>query len=239
MASTSSSAIALAGLHRFATAARLAVDPDTDLDFVVAKLEERRAFCGRGAGGERNPHCASDESIDVVANLDEFGEVGSLLGRRARSFDDEEVAFHPAPAHRVRGVLHRNVVVDDHRGDFNSIGRRQLGRHLEGGAVAGVVVDDVEDALVGVEELRGLVDELDGRTRKHVARAGAVEHPLADDHRMGRFVSRARALDDRDLVGPRHVRPVDEVVLRLVLEGAATGQLDPRQELRYELPRVP
>ena len=56
--------------------------------------------------------------------------------------------------------------------------------------------------------------------------------------RVGRLVAGARALDDGDLVVTGHVCPVDQVVLRLVLEGAAAGELDPLEELGDELLRI-
>ena len=109
--------------------------------------------------------------------------------------------------------------------DLLPLGLAHLLRHLPRRAVAGVVVDDVEHARRRVHELGRLGDELHGRTGEHVAGAGRVEHARADDHGVGRLVARPRALDDRHPVGLGHVRPVDQVVLRLVLERAAAREL--------------
>ena len=64
---------------------------------------------------------------------------------------------------------------------------------------------------------------------------GGVEHPRADDHRVRRLVAGTGALDDRHPVRLGHVRPVDQVVLGLVLEGAVARELDALEELRDEL----
>ena len=115
------------------------------------------------------------------------------LSAGARRLDDEEVAGHAAPADRPGRVLDGHVVVDEERLDLHALGLAQLPAHLPRGPVAGVVVDDVEDAHLRVHELRGLDDEVDRRAGEDVAGAGRVEHALADDHRVGRLVARSRS----------------------------------------------
>jgi len=79
--------------------------------------------------------------------------VRPLLGGGAERLDDEEVAGHAAPADGVGRVLDGDVVVDDHRPDPHPFGLGHLAAHVEGHAIAGVVVDDVQDPLGRVEEL--------------------------------------------------------------------------------------
>ena len=213
------------------------MDPDADLHLVLGDLEERRAARRRRAGGQRDAHRA-DVGDDLVSDAHELVEVSAVLGRGADRLDDEEVARHASAADRPRRVLDRHVVVDEQGLDPHALGFAEFAAHLERGPVAGVVVDDVEDAHLRVHELRRLDDEVHRRAREDVARAGGVEHALADDHRVRRLVARAGALDDRHLVVARRVRAVDQVVLRLVLQGAVAGKLDALEELGDELLRI-
>ena len=172
-----------------------------DFHLAVGDLEERRAAGRRRAGGEgdaHRPHLADD----LVPDAHQLVEVGALLRGGADGLDHEEVAGDAAPADRPGRVLDGHVVVDEEGLDPQALGLAELAAHLEGGLVAGVVVDDVEDAHLRVHQLRCLDDELDRRAGEDVARAGGVEHARTDDHRVGRLVAGARALDDRDLGRP-------------------------------------
>ena len=91
--------------------------------------------------------------VDAVAELDELLELRAALGRRADGLDDEEVPRDAAAADGVRRVLHRDVVVDDDRGDLDVLGLGELAPHVEAHLVAGVVVDDVQDALRAGQQL--------------------------------------------------------------------------------------
>ena len=55
----------------------------------------------------------------------------------------------------VEGVLHRDVVIDDDRGDLDPFIRRVLRGELEVQDVAGVVLDDMDDACAAVYSLGG------------------------------------------------------------------------------------
>ncbi len=228
----------LVGRHELRPlAAGLPVDADPDLHLVVTDLEERRPADRRRARAEGDAH-RSDVGDDLLADAHQLIELGAVFRRRTDGLDDEEVARHAAAADRPGRVLDRDVVVDEQRPDLHAVGLAQLLGHLPRRAIAGVVVDDVQDALRRVQQLRGLVHELDRRAGEDVTGARAVEHALAHDHRVSRLVARAGALDDRDLVITGHVRPIDEVVLRLVLQHAAARELDAGQHLRHELPRI-
>ena len=199
------------------------MDADADFHLVVCDLEERRAANGRGARGERDAH-RSHLADHLVADPEQLLQAGAFLGGGADRLDHEEVAGHTAPADRPGRVLDGNVVVDQERSDLHAIGFGQLPAHVPGRPVAGVVVDDVQDALGGVQHPRGLGNEVDRRSGEDVAWASAVEHALPDDHRVGRLMARPGTLDDRNFVGFGHVRPIDQVVLRLVLEDPAARQ---------------
>ena len=96
-----------------------------------------------------------------------------------------------APAGRVQRVLDRDVVVGDDRRDLD-LARDELGRELEVQHVAGVVLDDVEDAGAAVDgPRRGLHLIGDGRG-EHVARRGRVEHAEARRTRRGAARGRSR-----------------------------------------------
>jgi len=136
------------------------------------------------------------------------------------------------------GVLDGDVVVDDHGADADVLGLGELPAHVEGHTVAGVVVDDVEHALLAVHELARLVHVVRRRRGEDIARAGRVEHARADRHDVRRLVPRAGALDDRDLVVARHVGAHDQVVCGHVLERLGVCGRDALQHLRHELLRV-
>src|SRR5256885_11818461 len=59
--------------------------------------------------------------------------------------------FRSPPARRPRAVLHRDVVVDEHRLDAYPFVGGQLRGHLEVEDVAGVVLHDVQDAGTRVD----------------------------------------------------------------------------------------
>ena len=130
-------------------------------------------------------------------------------------------------------VAHRHVVVDEQRLHVDAVGEAHLLRHVEGNAVAGVVVDQQQHAFRRREELRRLVDVVHRRGGEHVARAGSVEHALADDHHVGRLVPRPGTLDDRHFVVARGIGAIDQVVFGHVRERVRVGVLDAR--VRFEL----
>ena len=88
----------------------------------------------------------------------------------------------PAPARGVQAVLDGDVVIDHDRGDVDAgLCRGELGGHLEVHEVAGVVLDDVQDAGAAVDGRGGRQHLVGNRGGEHLARAGGVEHPAADE----------------------------------------------------------
>ena len=116
-----------------------------------------------------------------------------LLGRRAADLLGQDRGADAAASGGVQAVLHRHVVVDDHRLDLDALVAGQLGRHLEVHDVAGVVLDDVQHAGAAVDGLRGR-QHLVGRGRgEHLAGAGGVEHAHADEAAVHGLVAGAAA----------------------------------------------
>ena len=94
----------------------------------------------------------------------------------------------------------------------------ELGGHLEVQHVAGVVLDDVDDAGAAVDRL-GRGQDLVGHGRgEDLARAGRVEHAGADEPAVQRLVARPAAGDQADLAGHRGVGADDDLV----------GEVDPQ-----------
>src|SRR5439155_21010015 len=108
----------------------------------------------------------------------------------------EEDGDADAAATRGPGrVLDGDVVVRQHRLDLDAVVLGQLGREPEVHHVAGVVLDDVDDAGTAVDRL-GRRQHLVGDGRgEDLAGAGGVEHPAPDEAAVERLVSGAAAGD--------------------------------------------
>ena len=112
---------------------------------------------------------------------------------------------------------------------------RHVGGHLEVHDVAGVVLDDVQDARAAVDGL-GRLHHLVGRGRgEHLARARRVEHALPHEPSVHRLVTRAAAGDDADLALHRRVGAHD--VGRVVgdLHAVAVRRLDALERIPEHL----
>ena len=75
----------------------------------------------------------------------------------------------------------------------------ELRRELEVEHVAGVVLDDVEDAGAAVDGAGRGLHLVRDRRREDVAGARRVEHAETDEAAVERFVAGAAAGDERDL----------------------------------------
>ena len=138
------------------------MDADADLDLVVGQLEGRRAGGGHDAAGQGHAHRAS-VGVDLDRHVGDSRERATGLGARAGDLLEQHGRADPAPTGRVERVLDRDVVVGDDRGDLDLVGH-ELRRELEVEHVAGVVLDDVEDAGAAVDGSGG---------RLHLVRAPA------------------------------------------------------------------
>src|SRR3954453_567955 len=140
------------GLELHALAARLAVDADADLHLVGPEREVRLAGRRRDARRERHAHAAA-LVVDVAADVPDVLERLALLGRRAADLLREHGHADAAPAGRVEAALHGDVVLRDYRHAPDALRLRHRGGHLEVDDVAGVVLDDVQDAGDAVDRL--------------------------------------------------------------------------------------
>src|SRR5690606_28902461 len=110
--------------------------------------------------------------------------------------DDEEVAGDTATADRPGAVLNGHVVIDEDRLEIDAFHLQHFRSHLERHAVAAVVVDDVEDALGGIQDFGRLHDVVHRRCGEYVARTGSIQHALANHHDVCWFVPGAGPLDN-------------------------------------------
>src|SRR6266566_7530415 len=191
----------VAGLHLDALAARLAVDPDADLDLVVAQVEGGRAGGRHGARGQRQPHRA-DVGDHLAGQVGHAGQVGALLGLGAGELLEQDGAADAAPALGVGRVLDGHVVVDGDAFDPAAAVAGQVGGHLEVHHVAGVVLDDVQHPGAAVDLGGGPLHLVGRRRGEHGTGAGGVEHAEPDEAAVQRLVARPAAADQADLAGP-------------------------------------
>jgi hypothetical protein len=121
-------------------------------------------------------------------------------------------------------VLDRDVVVNDHALDLQSIGPRHVGGKLEVHHVAGVILDDMERAFAAIDSL-GRGEHLVGRRAgEDRAWAGGIEHAQADESAMHRFMSAATTGDHGHLVFHRRVGAVNEGGRELDLDEVTVGR---------------
>src|SRR5699024_1287861 len=142
--------------------AGFAVDPDADLDLVLAQVEGRLARVQHSAGGQGHAHRAHpgvDPGGDLVHGL----QVVAALGGRPGDLLHQHGPGHPAPTSGVQGVLHGDVVVDHHGLDRDVVQLGQLGGGLEVEHVTGVVLHDVQHPGATVGGLGGGLDRVRGR----------------------------------------------------------------------------
>ena len=115
--------------------------------------------------------------------------------------------------------------------DDLDLARHELGRELEVQHVAGVVLDDVEDAGAAVDGAgRGLHLVRDGRG-EDVAGRRRVEHAEPDEPAVERLVAGAAAGDQRDLAALRSAGAQDEVLGGVDLDDVGVGLGQPGEAL--------
>ncbi len=185
------------------------MDADADFHLVLRQREGRFANMRHGARGERHAHAAGLR-VHLLAEIADFRERLAGLGRRAADFLGQDGRADSAPAGRPRAVLHRDVVVDDHALDLQPLGPRHLGGELEVHHVPGIVLHDVKRALAAIDFLRRRQHLVGRGTGEDRARASRIEHPLADEAAVHRFMPAAAARDDGNLVLHRCIGPVNE-----------------------------
>ena len=197
------------------------------------ELEGRRAGRRNDAGGQGEAHRAA-LAVDLRRRCRDVREGGTGLGLRAGDLLEQDRHADAPPARRVQRVLDRDVVVRDDRLDLDLAGH-ELGRHLEVQDVAGVVLDDVEDAGAAVDRPRGHLHLVRDRRGEDVAGARRVEHAEADEAAVHRLVARAAAGNEPDLALLRGVLPDDDIVRGVDADEIRMGCLEAGQALRDEV----
>ena len=156
------------------------MDADAQLDLVLAQFEGGLARVGYGARAQGQAHGAG-LFVDLGRDARHLLQGVSSFGCRSGDLLHEDRSGHAASARRVEGVFDGHVIVDDDGGDRDVLHVGQLGRRLEVEDIAGVVLDDVQDAGPVVCGLRGLQDRVGGGRGEHGSRDCRVEHPEADE----------------------------------------------------------
>ena len=176
----------------FTESAGFAVDTHAEFHFVVADLESGMSCGGNGTGSERET-----ETSYVVDNFVGYGfdffEFLALFGCGACAFMYQYGTGNASAAYGIKAVLNGDIVVDVNGVDFYSVFLRVAHCVVEVHAVAGVVLYDEQDALVGSAFFNGVINlNLAGRS-ENVSANGRVEHTFADKTCVSGFVTRSAA----------------------------------------------
>ena len=116
--------------------------------------------------------------IHLAGQRRDAAEIVTAGGRRAADLFRQHGGADAAAAGRVEAVLHRHVVVDHDRLHLDAAGLAQLRGHFEIHDVAGVVLDDVEDAGSAIDRAGGRFHLVGTGRREHLAGTGGIEHAL-------------------------------------------------------------
>ena len=164
---------------------------------------------GRDARRQCHAHRAA-VGVDPAAQLGNLSERAAVLGGATADLLDQHRHPDAPAAGGVERVLDRDVVVGEHGLDLDVLALAHVGGHVEVHDVAGVVLDDVNDAGAAVDRLRRL-EHLVGRGRgEHLPRTGGVEHAGTDVAAVHRLVAGAAPGDEPDLALDRRVVADDD-----------------------------
>ena len=220
-----------------ALAARFAVNADTHLDLAFAQLEPRFSGGGHGAGGQRHAH-GTAAFVHPAAQRCHAAEIVAAGGRRAADLFRDHGHPRAAAARRVQAVLHRHVVIDDDRLHLDATRLAKFRGHFKIQNVAGVVLDDVEDAGSAIDSGSGRFHLVGTRGSEDLAGTGGIEHALADKSAVHGFVTAAAARNDAHLAGDRGVRPNHVHGIEGDLEDVGVGCGEPSQRFPHHILRV-
>ena len=161
------------GLELLSLSSGFAVDTHAEFHLVLADLESGRARRGHRAGSERETE-RTDIVDDFLRNRFDLGERTAFFGACARDLVHEYGARHAAPADSVETVFDGDVVVNVHRVDLYALVFGKSRRVIEVHAVAGIVLDYHQRALLRRGKFQGVIDlYLRGRG-EYVAAYGGV-----------------------------------------------------------------
>ena len=213
------------------------MDADAHLDFVIAQHEVGFPGGGHGAGAQGHAHGTS-AVIHPAGQRRYAGEVVTAGGGRAADLFGQHGGADAAAAGGVQAVLHRHVVIDNDRLHLDAASLAKLGSHFKIHDVAGVVLDDVEDAGSAIDSGSGRFHLVGTRGREDLAGTGGIEHALAHKSAVQGFVTAAAARNDAHLAGDRGVRPNHVHGIEGDLEDVGVGCGEPGQRFPHRIPRV-
>ena len=191
---------------------------------------------GHDARGQRHAHRAGLAlTLTAVAVTSASEPPASAFAPAI--FSTRTVPTDAAAAGRVQRVLDGDVVVGHDRRDLD-LARDELGRELEVEDVAGVVLDDVEDAGPAVDGPGGGLHLVRHGRGEDMARAGRVEHAQADEPAVERLVAGAAARHQGDLALDRAARPQHDDLVEIDLQDVGVGPAKAGQALGDEVRNV-
>ena len=217
-----------------AAPSRLAVDADADLDLVWSEVEDRSALAGCRAGRERDPERACP-LVDRPRGVRDLSEGPAGLGARTGDLLRQHGGAHAAASGGVERVLDGAVVVHGHARHLDAVVLGELGREPEVEHVAGVVLDDVQDARAAVDGLRGRLHLIRHGRGEDRARAGRVQHARADEAAVQGLVSRAATRDEADLAGNGCVGANDQLLVEVDSHEAGVRAGDAGERLGHDV----
>ena len=112
----------------------------------------------------------------------------------------EDCTGDAATTGRVKAVLNGNVVIDNNVIDFDVFIGGHVHCHFKIEDVAGVVLDDTQNARVGCDSFNALENFVGSRRSEDSTGHRAIEHSFADEATVSRFMTGAAAADERDFV---------------------------------------
>ena len=178
-----------------ATASRLAVNANADLHLVFAQIKGWLAGSRHGAGGQRHAHAAS-LIIDFTSQGGHLSEGSARLRQATDDFFQKYGNADAAPSRRIEAILHSNIVIGNNAFHLDAVGGGQFGGHFKVEHVTGIVFDNMEHTGPTIDgTCRGKHLVRHGRG-KDCSGAGCIEHAIADEAAMHRFVTAAATRDD-------------------------------------------
>ncbi|MFT3848254.1 MAG: hypothetical protein QM739_06110 [Propionivibrio sp.] len=163
--------------------------------------------------------------FDGVAQFFQLFERVAAFGGGAEDLFDDQGAGDAAPSVGVRGVFEGDIVVDH---DHGVVEFEHFGGHFELHHVAGVVLDDEQDASTAVDRFRGVEHLVGIRRGENLARTGGVQHAFSDKADVQRFVPRAATRNQGDFprlhLPPSHILPLRSQYHRLRMRQRKTVQ---------------
>ena len=165
-------------------------------------------------------------------------EVVTAGGGRAADLFGQHGGADAAASGGVEAVLDGDVIVNHDRLHLDTASLAKLGGHFEIHDVAGVVLDDVEDAGSAIDSGGGRFHLVGTGGSEDLAGTGGIEHALAHKSAVQGFVTAAAARNEAHLAGDGGVCPNHVHRIEGDLEDFGVGCGEPSQRFPHHIPRV-